>query len=116
MMDLTHLSSSINTLLENLTTHHAAAKAAIAAVKPDLPEATRQASIAHAYLGDLAVMIMRAETFFGIQQPPDVIKRINEIHEELHEIECEISVCNRVLAGADKRDRERMGTSRHAAN
>mgnify|MGYP005834641153 CR=1 FL=1 len=108
-MDLTHLSSSINTLLDTLDRHHAAAKKVIGAVRPDLPEASRHTQAAHAYLGDLAVLILRAENFFGIQQLPDVIARLNKIHDDLHEIEFEISACNAVLAMADKRERKQRG-------
>lgn len=103
MMNAANLAESINNMLASLDMHYVAAKRAITAVRPDLDEAARQAQAAHSFLSDLAVTIMRAESFLGITQPPDVVKRINSIHQDLHVIEGEITTCNRIIAGHTKR-------------
>lgn len=103
MMNAANLTESINNMLADLDMHYTAAKKAVDGVKPDLSEATKHAQRAHAFLGDLAVTIMRAESFLGITQPPDVIQRINTIHQELHTIENEIHTYNTVLAAHTKR-------------
>lgn len=103
MMDATNLAQSINSMLSRLDEHFTAARKEVDSVKPDLTEAARHSQAAHGFLGDIAVTIMRAESFLGISQPPDVINRVNTLQQRLSVVDREINAYNSILVAHTKR-------------
>jgi hypothetical protein len=96
MMDIKSLTRSINTALQTMDDEYAAAKK-LMGVKPSLDEAARHVQEANMRLHELAELILRAQNFCGIRQPPDVVKRINARHDEILELANEITMCNAVV-------------------
>lgn len=113
MTDIANLTLAINVLLAQMDEHFGKARAAMG-VKPDLELALREAQAAHGAIVELGVLILRAQNFHGISQPPDVIKRINDRYREISDIAGEITMCKYVIATGNRRPAS--GVGKHAPN
>lgn len=106
MMDLINLTHSINETLENMESHVAASKAAMG-IKPNLKVAKEQAQAANDYIDVLSVLIIQAQGV-GIQQPPDIIRRINVRHAEVGDLIQEIYMCLKIVNAGNSRSKSFM--------
>lgn len=71
-------------------------------VKPDLDEALKHANLAHQMIFELTSVIESAHRE-GVCQPPDVIRRINRSHSDIHELLGEIVTCQFIIDAGDRR-------------
>jgi hypothetical protein len=96
-MDLSTFSRSINDTLRTMDAECMLAKKSLG-IRPNLQEARLHAQNMNIALHQAADLVLRGQAYFGIQQPPDVIDRINAYQSALMAMSNEIFAYDHVVA------------------
>jgi hypothetical protein len=94
-IDSKTLVSDINATLKLLEERTAIAKKAFG-IKPDIAAVRKAWLEADDGLNLIAIMILRAK-HAGMEQPPDVIERVNKCNDELVHLAGEIVNCEKII-------------------